>query len=65
MLPAGNAGARDFSSIARQLPELEASSCVGCMDCVTQCPDSAILAKVVPVPLADREAGRLGDDEAM
>ncbi|MHB1516399.1 MAG: thiamine pyrophosphate-dependent enzyme [Acidiferrobacteraceae bacterium] len=64
-LPAGNAGARDFSSIARQLPELDASSCVGCMDCVTQCPDSAILAKVVSVSLVDREVGRLGDDAAM
>jgi len=44
----GSGAARDFSNIAPDLPALDAAKCVGCMECVTQCPDTAILAKVVP-----------------
>jgi pyruvate/2-oxoacid:ferredoxin oxidoreductase beta subunit/Pyruvate/2-oxoacid:ferredoxin oxidoreductase delta subunit len=47
-IPAGTGAARDFSSIAPDLPLLDAGKCVGCMECVTQCPDTAIVAKVVP-----------------
>lgn len=47
-LPPASADTRDFSQLAPDLPLLDASQCVGCMECVTQCPDSAILAKVVP-----------------
>ena len=47
-MPPGTGAARDFSTIAPDLPQLDAEKCVGCMDCVTQCPDTAILAKVVP-----------------
>ncbi|HJL55345.1 MAG: thiamine pyrophosphate-dependent enzyme [Candidatus Thalassarchaeaceae archaeon] len=38
---------RDFSYIATEIPEFIAENCVGCMDCVTMCPDTAILGKVV------------------
>ncbi len=38
---------RDFSYIATEIPEFIADNCVGCMDCVTMCPDTAILGKVV------------------
>lgn len=47
-LPPGSAAYRDFSALAPELPALDAARCVGCMECVTQCPDAAILAKVVP-----------------
>ncbi|NOZ11867.1 MAG: thiamine pyrophosphate-binding protein [Gammaproteobacteria bacterium] len=47
-VPAATGRLRDFSTIASDLPILDASKCVGCMECVTQCPDTAIIAKVVP-----------------
>ena len=47
LVPAGTGVLRDFSYIAPQIPEYDQSSCVGCMTCVTECPDTAILGKVV------------------
>ena len=47
-IPAGTGAQRDFSYIAPYLPALDAAKCVGCMECVVECPDTAILAKVVP-----------------
>ncbi len=44
----GTAALRDFSYIAPDIPVLNSANCVGCMECVTECPDTAILAKVVP-----------------
>jgi pyruvate-ferredoxin/flavodoxin oxidoreductase len=38
---------RDFTHLAPELPELLPDQCVGCMECVNECPDSAIVAKVV------------------
>jgi pyruvate ferredoxin oxidoreductase beta subunit len=46
VLPGGTGGARDFSYIAPELPEYLAENCVGCMDCVNNCPDTAILGKI-------------------
>jgi len=46
LVPPGTAALRDFSSVAPEIPELIEAACVGCMDCVTQCPDTAILGKV-------------------
>ena len=37
---------RDSSYIAPQIPVFDHSKCVGCMTCVTECPDTAILGKV-------------------
>jgi len=48
VIPPGTAAARDFSHLAPQLPRFIAEQCVGCMACVSACPDSAILATVVP-----------------
>ncbi len=53
LLPAGTGKARDFSYIAPELPELIAEACVGCMECVTNCPDTAILGKAVPRSVLD------------
>ncbi|HHY57167.1 MAG TPA: 4Fe-4S binding protein [Chloroflexi bacterium] len=47
LVPAGTGVLRDFSYIAPQIPEYDQSKCVGCMTCVTECPDTAILGKVV------------------
>ena len=49
VIPPGTAAARDFSRLAPRLPELMAERCVGCMACVSACPDTAILG--------DRRAG--------
>src|SRR6185295_8131379 len=55
VIPPGTAAARDFSHLAPRIPELIAERCVGCMACVSACPDTAILATVVPAPqLAER-----------
>src|SRR5213082_395481 len=47
LVPAGTAALRDFSNISPELPEYIPSNCTGCMDCVTECPDTAILGKVL------------------
>src|SRR5438309_9916289 len=47
-IPAASGGVRDFSFIAPEIPQFIGSNCVGCMDCVTECPDTAILGKVIP-----------------
>jgi pyruvate/2-oxoacid:ferredoxin oxidoreductase beta subunit/NAD-dependent dihydropyrimidine dehydrogenase PreA subunit len=65
LVAAGTASLRDFSYIAPEIPEYLPHNCTGCMDCVTECPDTAILGKVISeedwakriaaVPEADRE----------
>jgi pyruvate/2-oxoacid:ferredoxin oxidoreductase beta subunit/Pyruvate/2-oxoacid:ferredoxin oxidoreductase delta subunit len=47
IIPAGTGALRDFSYIAPEIPEFLHANCVGCMTCVTECPDTAILGKVV------------------
>lgn len=47
LIPAGTAALRDFSYVAPEIPEYVAENCTGCMDCVTECPDTAILGKVL------------------
>ena len=54
VVPPGTAATRDFSRLAPQLPQLVAERCVGCMACVSACPDSAILG--IAVPQGDLEA---------
>jgi pyruvate ferredoxin oxidoreductase beta subunit len=50
LVPAGTATLRDFSNISPEIPEYIAENCTGCMDCVTECPDTAILGKVLSEP---------------
>src|SRR5215471_961584 len=47
LIPAGTATLRDFSNIAPEIPEYIPENCTACMDCVTECPDTAILGKVL------------------
>jgi Pyruvate/2-oxoacid:ferredoxin oxidoreductase gamma subunit/ferredoxin len=47
LMPPASAKYRSFRHLAPEIPVLDAAACVGCMECVNQCPDTAILAKVV------------------
>ena len=47
IIPAGTATLRDFSYVAPEIPDYIRENCTGCMDCVTECPDTAILGKVL------------------
>src|SRR5262245_16905857 len=68
LIPAGTATLRDFSNIAPEIPEYIPENCTACMDCVTECPDTAILGKVLSeeelqqklltIPEAEREMYR-------
>jgi pyruvate/2-oxoacid:ferredoxin oxidoreductase beta subunit/ferredoxin len=50
IIPPGTAATRDFSRLAPTIPEFLLEKCVGCMACVAACPDTAILARVIPEP---------------
>jgi pyruvate ferredoxin oxidoreductase beta subunit len=63
ILPAQTGALRDFSYIAPELPELTSSNCVGCMDCVTNCPDTAILGKVVTKEDLDKQLATIQDED--
>lgn len=61
LIPAGTGVLRDFSYIAPEIPLLNAENCVACMACVTECPDTAILGKVVPKAELEAELGQISD----
>jgi len=61
-IPAASGGVRDFSFIAPEIPEFIPENCVGCMDCVTECPDTAILAKVIPKSRHDTSMAGMAPD---
>jgi len=48
LIPPGTGALRDFSYIAPEIPKFDWEKCVGCMTCVTECPDTAILGKAIP-----------------
>jgi pyruvate ferredoxin oxidoreductase beta subunit len=48
IIPAATAGTRDFSGLSPLIPAFYAEKCVGCMACVSACPDSAIVATAQP-----------------
>ncbi len=63
IIPPGTAAVRDFSHLAPTIPDFIAEKCVGCMACISACPDSAILAIVTPAPeLAARIEAAAGGD---
>src|SRR5438477_5997080 len=61
IIPAATGALRDFSYIAPDIPEFITENCVGCMDCVTECPDTAILGKVIEQPVLDDALSRIAD----
>ena len=62
LIPAGTATLRDFSYIAPEIPEFIADECTGCMDCVTLCPDTAILGKVLGENTLDEKLKAIPED---
>ncbi|MDX1415603.1 MAG: thiamine pyrophosphate-dependent enzyme [Candidatus Promineifilaceae bacterium] len=59
LIPAGTGALRDFSYIAPDIPEFIADNCVGCMTCVVECPDTAILAKVAEARVVDEAVAQI------
>src|ERR1051326_3378871 len=64
IVPGGTGALRDFSYIAPDIPEFIPEKCVGCMECVTQCPDTAILGKVAEKDTLTQHLAGI-DDEAL
>jgi pyruvate/2-oxoacid:ferredoxin oxidoreductase beta subunit/NAD-dependent dihydropyrimidine dehydrogenase PreA subunit len=62
LVPAGTATLRDFSYVAPEIPEYIPGNCTGCMDCVTECPDTAILGKVLAEPDLESKLTAMIDD---
>ncbi|MBF0359217.1 MAG: 4Fe-4S binding protein, partial [Magnetococcales bacterium] len=62
-IPGATASYRDFSYIAPDLPEFDAATCVGCMECVQQCPDSAIWGRVITPENLEKEVKALGPEQ--
>lgn len=63
IIPSGTAALRDFSYIAPEIPQFHKEKCVGCMKCVTECPDTAILAKVVPESKLQKKLDEIREPE--
>ena len=63
IIPAATGALRDFSYIAPDIPEFIGENCVGCMDCVTECPDTAILGKVIEPDVLEQKLASISDEE--
>jgi pyruvate-ferredoxin/flavodoxin oxidoreductase len=53
LMPRGTALHRSFRHLAPDVPVFQPAQCVGCMECVNECPDTAILARVVEPQVLD------------
>src|SRR5215510_14446042 len=62
LIPAGTATLRDFSNIAPEIPEYIQENCTACMDCVTECPDTAILGKVLSEAELEEKLKTIADE---
>ncbi len=63
LIPPGTGALRDFSYIAPEIPEFDLAKCVGCMSCVTECPDTAILGKAIPAARVERALAEIDDEQ--
>jgi pyruvate/2-oxoacid:ferredoxin oxidoreductase beta subunit/ferredoxin len=61
LIPPGTAALRDFSYLSPEIPEFIAAKCVGCMACVTECPDTSILGKAIPASRLEAELSGISD----
>ncbi len=59
LMPPASAAFRSFRHLAPEIPRFIASACVGCMDCVNECPDTAILAKVAEPGALEAQLGKV------
>ena len=64
IIPTGTGAYRDFSYIAPEIPLYDPSNCVGCMECVIECLDTAILGKVVEPAELESELNGVEDPTA-
>jgi pyruvate/2-oxoacid:ferredoxin oxidoreductase beta subunit/NAD-dependent dihydropyrimidine dehydrogenase PreA subunit len=62
LIPSGTGALRDFSYIAPEIPQFDWEKCVGCMSCVTQCPDTAILGKAIPASAVEKATSEIQDE---
>ena len=62
VIPGGTGALRDFSYIAPDIPVFITENCVGCMECVTQCPDTAILGKVIEPSVLEQQLSQIADE---
>jgi pyruvate/2-oxoacid:ferredoxin oxidoreductase beta subunit/NAD-dependent dihydropyrimidine dehydrogenase PreA subunit len=62
LVPAGTANLRDFSNVAPEIPVYIPENCTGCMECVTECPDTAILGKVLAEPTLEAKLQSIADE---
>jgi pyruvate/2-oxoacid:ferredoxin oxidoreductase beta subunit/NAD-dependent dihydropyrimidine dehydrogenase PreA subunit len=62
LVPPGTGVFRDFSHVSPELPHFIVDKCVACMECVTACPDTAILAKVAEPHIVDAQAESILDE---
>ncbi len=63
LIPAGTGALRDFSYIAPEIPQFDCEKCVGCMSCVTECPDTAILGKAIAQSKVAKALSEISDDK--
>ncbi|MBT5829255.1 MAG: thiamine pyrophosphate-binding protein, partial [Candidatus Latescibacteria bacterium] len=63
LMAPGSGALRDFSYIAPEIPEFIPENCVGCMDCVTECPDTAILGKIATQEELDKLLAKTTDPD--
>ena len=62
LIPAGTATLRDFSYVAPEIPIYITENCTACMDCVTECPDTAILGKVLAESDLEKKLEEIEDE---
>ena len=62
LMPPSSASRRSFRTLAPEIPQLVASKCVGCMECVNVCPDTAILGKVAEPKVLDEQLAKVRED---
>jgi pyruvate/2-oxoacid:ferredoxin oxidoreductase beta subunit/Pyruvate/2-oxoacid:ferredoxin oxidoreductase delta subunit len=61
LIPSGTGALRDFSYIAPEIPQFVFEKCTGCMTCVTECPDTAILGKAIAESKVQRALEKIED----
>ena len=52
-----------IKNIAPDIPLFVTENCVGCMECVTQCPDTAILGKAVEPKVLEERLNAITDEK--
>jgi len=62
-MPPSSAALRNFRNLAPEIPFFTAATCVGCMECVNVCPDTAIVAKVVEPEVLESVLSKLTPEQ--